>query len=166
MKTTINWKKDFFSNESKLFISGKQLGILKKSTWNNQYTGQIGNIKLEFVKKSFFSKKMLVIDNKTSKKLAEIDIANYGNHAYILLNTGKRYYWKYDNLWHTKWSVHTKSNKIISYSGSMYKGKIELTQEDELLILFGLMLQNYLKQKVAILIAISIPIFVTQVLNN
>jgi len=68
-------------------------------------------------------------------------------------------FWKYNNMWNTKWSIYDSDNIKIDYAGSTTGGLIDSSIDDDLLLLSGLFVTNYYRQiALVIFVVIFIPI--------
>jgi hypothetical protein len=72
----------------------------------------------------------------------------------------RKIFWKYDNVWNTKWSLFDSEGIQIQYQGSSFNGKIEFNSQDDLLVLTGLFITNYYWQiTIAVFAAVFIPVW-------
>ncbi len=69
-------------------------------------------------------------------------------------------YWKYDNIWNSKWSVFDSGGINVKCAGSSTKGLIDSNTNDALVLLSSLFITNYYWQiTVAVMVATFVPIF-------
>jgi hypothetical protein len=61
----------------------------------------------------------------------------------------KEYKWQFDNFLRTKWSLANENETLIRYHSRGFKGNIDTYTDDEVLILSGFFIRNYLKQRAA-----------------
>lgn len=157
---TLRWKNSFFSNTWNLTSDETPVGSLRANAWKKTALGELNGKKFNFATKGFFGQETQIFDADSAAHLATISYNSWHTKASIITPGGKIFTWRYDNTWHTKWSISDASEVKINYAGSITKGTIESAEQDELLLLSGLFITNYYWQiSVAVMIAIFIPIF-------
>ncbi len=160
MKANIYWKKPLFSNTLTLYSKDQPLGYIKEKTFSSSVYGQLNGKQYIFKTRGFFSQKTKIIDGSSNKSIGEISYNSWMSKANILLGN-KLVKWKYNNMWHTKWIVQHTEETIIKYASSSTRGTIVTNTDDEVLLLSGLYIKNYYMQWIAVLIAIMVPLLIT-----
>jgi len=161
MKTQLNWRKGFFKNTYEIYLENKKIGELKDKCWSQSAFGELNGKRYKFKTKGFLKQETQIIDIESNSIVGKITYNSWRTKAKIEYS-GKEYDWKYNNTWNTKWSILYSQEIQVDYQGSSSKGKIEVNNQNELLILSGLFITNYYWQiMVAIMIAIFIPILTT-----
>jgi len=162
MKTTLIWKKRFFSSTYEIFKNEMPIGSLKQRMWSHSADGEINGHKYSFLHKGFFNRETQISDQSTDKIIATITYNFWGTKAWI------NYYdyvaqWEYTNGWQTRWWLTAKGDLIAQYYGNTYKGVIEYEVQDDLNILTGLFIASHFKRisSSAVVTAVLIPIFAT-----
>jgi hypothetical protein len=111
-------------------------------------------MKYAFKTKGIFKQHTQILDNQSNNMIGEIAYNNWMTKATLSIQN-KKTYWKYENIWNTKWSIFNSEGIQINYSGSSGSGKIESNTKDDLLLLSGLFVINYYWQMtIAILIVV------------
>jgi hypothetical protein len=159
MQTKLRWKKNLFSSSTIIYSNGHQIGELKDKTFSQTANGELNGKKYSFKTKGFFKQQTEVIDSFENKVVGEISYNNWKTNAIISIDN-KTIYWKYDNLWNTKWSIFDSEGINIKYSGSSTSGQIDSNIDDSMILLSGLFVTNYYRQMtVAVLVAVFVPIW-------
>jgi hypothetical protein len=161
MNTILTWKKGIFANTYNIYSDGKLIGKMKNNCFSQSDDGELNGMKYTFKTKGFFKHHTQIHDNQTNNIIGEITYNNWMTKATISIQN-KKTYWKYENIWNTRWSIFNSEGIQINYSGSSTSGKIESNAEDDLLLLSGLFVTNYYWQmSIAILIVVFVPIWTT-----
>jgi len=158
MNTNLKWGKSFLSNISRIYSNGRVIGNLDLRAFSNTDIGIVNGEKYFFRARGFFSRYTEIVDAKDYKVIGKITYSNWRSRA-TLTTVNKTANWKYDNVWHSRWSISSSSGNEIKYAGSSSRGRIESNTDDALLILSGLFVTNYYRQvSIAVVVAIFIPI--------
>ena len=161
MKTTLRWKKNFFSSTYSIYSNEKMLGKLRDNAFTQSADGTLYGENYYFRTKGIFKQNTTIIDKEDNKAIGNISYNTWMTKATIKISN-KTYFWKYDNLWNTKWSIHDSDGILIKFTGSTTSGLINSKTEDALLLLSGLFVTNYYIQiTIVIMIAIFIPIYMS-----
>jgi len=158
METNLKWKKGFFSNVYQIYSNGQQIGELKDKSFSQVANGVFNGQKYTFKTKGFFKQHTVIIDSIEGKVIGEITYNTWMTKATISVND-KKFNWRYDNLWNTRWRIYDSAGVNIKYAGSSTSGQIESNIDAALLFLCGLLVTNYYWQMtIAVLVAVLVPI--------
>jgi hypothetical protein len=159
MKTTLTWKKGFLKKTYEIYSDNYLVGKLVENTWGNLAEGEINNKKYQFKNHGLFKQKTQIIDTESNSVIGNIVYNAFMTKATIEY-LGQIAYWKYNNIWNTKFSIKDNVGNQISYHGSCSNGELEYDKPNDLLVLTGLYVTNYYWQmSVATIIIIFIPIW-------
>jgi hypothetical protein len=157
MQSDLEWKKDLFSNLSKIYSEGRQVGEIKEKTFSKTATAELNNKRYSFITTGFFKPKTEILD-ESGKKLGVITYSNWMTKATITLDR-EVLFWKYDNLWNTEWRVFNKNGVQVKYKGSFSGGNIQSNTDDDLLLLSGLFISNYYREMlILIMFIVLLPV--------
>lgn len=159
IRNNLRWEKKFFSNTYNIYSNNRKIGNFKDKMFSQNAFGELNGKKYTYNTAGIFKQRTEIIDNIENKVIGKITYNNWMTKASITINN-KTSYWKYDNIWNTKWSITDLEGIKIEYSGSSSKGKIISNTDDELLLLSGLFVTNYYWQiTMALLIIVFVPIW-------
>lgn len=157
---TLNWKKGLFSSTYQIYSGSKQIGSLSNRSFSQTSEAEMNGKKYTFRTKGFFKQKTEVY-NEFGKLIGDIQYNSWMTKAQISLDS-KYYYWKYNNMWNTKWAMQGDDNTQINACTNSFSGDIEANTDDELAILSGLFVTNYYMQmSFSVMIIVFIPIFMS-----
>jgi hypothetical protein len=161
MKTTLTWKKGFLKKTYEIYSNNSLIGKLVENTWSSSAEGEINNKKYQFKTQGFFKQKTQIIDTESNSIIGTIVYNSFMTKATIEY-LGQIAYWRYNNIWNTKFSITDNVGNQISFHGSSSNGRLEFDQPNDLLVLTGLYVTNYYRQiTVVTLIIVFIPIWTT-----
>jgi hypothetical protein len=161
MRTTYSWKKGFLKSTYEIYSNNALVGKLIENTWNSSAEGEINSKKYKFKTQGFFNQKTQIIDIESNFVIGTIVYNSFMTKATIEY-LGQIAYWRYNNIWNTKFSITDNEGNQISFYGSSSNGNLEFDQPNDLLVLTGLYVTNYYWQMaVVVLIIIFIPIGTT-----
>lgn len=161
MRTTLIWKKGFFEKTYKIYSNNSPIGKLVENTWCNAAEGEINNKKYQFKTRGFLKQKTQIIDTESNSVIGTIVYNTFMTRATIEY-LGQIAYWKYNNIWNTKFSITDNAGNQINFHGSSSDGKLEFDQPNDLLVLTGLYVTNfYWQMAVVTIIIIFTPIWTT-----
>lgn len=159
MTTNLKWERSFLSSISRISSDGRLIGNLDIRAFSNTDIGILNGEKYFFRARGLFSRHTEIVNAKDHTMVGKITYSNWRSKA-TLITRDKTVYWKYDSIWHNRWSISNFSGIGIKYAGSSSRGQIESNTDDALLILSGLIVPNYYRQvSIAVMIAIFIPIW-------
>jgi hypothetical protein len=158
MKPSLTWTKGVFSSMFQIYSNGELIGNLKDKTFSQSAKGIYNDKEYIFKTNGFFKQSTDIIDCSDNKVIGRIEYSNWMTKAVISINN-KTFYWKYDNIWNTKWTIFDSTGILMSFKGSTTKGQIDSNLDDASLILSGLFVTNYYWQiSATIMIVALIPI--------
>jgi hypothetical protein len=158
MKPSLTWTKGVFSSMFQIYSNGELIGNLKDKTFSQSAKGIFNDKVYIFKTNGFFKQSTDIIDCSDNKVIGRIEYSNWMTKAVISINN-KTVYWKYDNIWNTKWTIFDSTGILMSFKGSTTKGQIDSNLDDASLILSGLFVTNYYWQiSATIMIVALIPI--------
>ena len=161
MNTILHWKKGTFSTTCRIFSGEENIGELANYTFKKTAEGVIRNKRYLFRTKGLFKQETQIIDGESDQVIANISYNSMMSKATIQF-TDRTVYWKYDNVWQTKWSLFDNQGIYMKFAGGHSRGTIEYEEEDDLLALTGMFVTNYYQQAmIAIMVAVFIPIWVS-----
>ncbi len=134
-----HWKKTLFSSKYELFSQNKKIGELNGRMYGGVLVGKINNKTFKFQKRSFFSSEIEIIDLNLNKAIGSISFNIWSNRAKLKIK-GKRFEWKYENFWRTKWSISENGFSVIKFKKNAFRGQIKSKIENELLLFCGLLI--------------------------
>lgn len=162
MKSLLTWKKGTFSSTCQISSGEEIIGELANYTFKQTAEGVIRNKRYLFRTKGLFKQETQIIDGENDQIIANITYNSWKSRATIQL-TDRTLYWKYDNAWQSKWSLFDDQGILMKFAGGSSKGTIECEEDNDLLVLTGMFVTNYYQQAmIAVLVAVFIPIWVTQ----
>jgi hypothetical protein len=148
METHYTWKSRFFRSRFEIYQYENLVGELKNKSFERRASGELNGRKLMFETKGFFNQEHRIIDQKDDSVVVQI-IFNTWKTKTTIRYDNKDYQWHYDNFWNTKWSISNENGALIRYKSSFSSGEITSYTGDEVLILTGLFIKNYFKQRAA-----------------
>jgi len=148
METHFIWKARFFSNKYEIFQYDNVVGTLVGSGWKRISTGELRGKKVLFEIKGFFKQEFLISDPIDNRPIGKILFNTWRSKAVITLQE-KVYNFQFENFFHSKWSITNENGNLVKYEAQMKHGVIQSYTDDEMLILTGLFIRDYLKQRAA-----------------
>lgn len=155
METQFTWKTKLFSNRFEISRYENPVGEVRGSGWRRGASGELNGKKFLFDVKGFFRKEFFITDPGNDSVLGQIFFNAWRTKATIKLGN-KEYQWHYDNFFNTKWSISNENGVLIKYQSYTMSGDINTYTDDEALIVAGLFIRNYLKQRAAEAAAASV----------
>ena len=116
MKTILTWKKGIFSYTYNIYSEGKLIGKMENNCFSQSAEGELNGITYTFKTKGFFKHHTQIQDNRTNNIIGEIKYNNWMTKAELSIQD-KKTYWKYENIWNTRWSISNSEGTKINYSG-------------------------------------------------
>jgi hypothetical protein len=158
--TKLEWKNEFFSNQTTITKNNKKIGILESLRFSDTTKLEVQAKKYVFKKKGFLSNEFLIKDSLEKKTIGTIKYELFKTQATLKLDE-KFFIWKQNGFWKRSWILTDTKNIICKYSKTSSGGQIEAFNDDYLLILTGLFITNYyLRTFILFLIIILIPIII------
>jgi hypothetical protein len=148
MELHLAWKTKLFSKNFELYKNEMKVGQLRKESFSRKTAGWFNTRKITFLTKGFFRNETTILDTDTSDPIGTISYYLWRRKSMITYNS-KEYYWQYDNLFGTRWSLGNENGVLIRYHSRCFKGTIDSYSDDEILILTGFFIRNYFKQRSA-----------------
>lgn len=148
METHFTWKAKFFTNSYEIFQYDNVIGRLKRAGWKRISDGELHGRKVQFQNKGFFNQEFLITDPVNNSPLGNIIFNTWRTKASITLQD-KVYNFQFENLFHSKWSITNQNGNLVRYDARIKHGVIISYTDNEMLILTGLYIRDYLKQRAA-----------------
>jgi hypothetical protein len=148
METNYEWKTTLFSSKFEIYNNGILTGELNKGNWKTKVPGELNNRKIVFDTKGFFRHNTSIIDLNDNSTIATIIFSGWKSQASI--NYRNRIYsCQFDNFVRTKWSITNENGTIVKFWSGPIKGTINSFSGDEILILSGFFIRNFIRQRTA-----------------
>jgi len=154
MEQYFNWKTKLFSKKFEIFQHEILRGEIYKENWSRNVRGELNVRRVMFETKGVFKNETAIIDLQGEIEKGKVSFSGIRSRATILYQN-KEYKWQYDNLLRSKWSVCDENGAIIRYHSNAFTGIITSYTRDEVLILTGFFIRNFLKQRSAAIAAAS-----------
>jgi hypothetical protein len=154
MEQYYNWKTKLFSKKFEIYQYDILKGEISKENWSRKVMGELNVRRVMFETKGVFKLDTVIIDLQGEIETGKVSFSGIRNKATILYQN-KEYKWQYDNLLRSKWSVSDDNGAIIRYHSNAFTGIITSYTRDEVLILTGFFIRNFLKQSSAAIAAAS-----------
>jgi hypothetical protein len=148
MEINYEWKTTLFSSKFEIFNNGILKGELSKGNWKTKVAGELNYRKIVFDTKGFFRHNTSIIDLNDNSTIGTIIFTGWKSVASINYND-KIYYWQFDNFVRTKWSISNENGAIVKFWSGALKGTINSYTGDEILILSGFFIRNFIRQRTA-----------------
>jgi hypothetical protein len=148
METHLTWKKKFFSNIYEISQNEYTAGDLRSIGWKRKSIGELNGKKALFEIKGLFDKDFLISNPDDNSLIGKIVFNTWRTKATITI-LEKAYSWQYDNFFHSNWSISNENGNLVKYESHFKNGDINSYNNDEILILTGLYLREYLQQRAA-----------------
>ena len=148
MEIRYNWKTRLFSKRFDIYQHEILKGELNKEIWSRKVNGELNARRILFETKGVFKHKTKIIDLQGDIKIGEIDFS-LRKSGTVIYYQNKRYMWQFDNLLRSKWNISDENGTIIRYHSNAFTGLIVSFTRDEILILTGFFIRNFLKQRLA-----------------
>jgi hypothetical protein len=132
MEINYEWKTTLFSSKFEIYRNGILTGELNKGSWKNKVAGELSNRKIIFDTKGFFRYNTSIIDLNDNSTIGTISYTTWKSTASI----------DYRN------SIY-KNGAIVRYISGALKGTIYSYTGDEILILSGFFIRNFIRQRSA-----------------
>jgi len=163
MKSNIFWKKGALSQTCHLFSSNAKFGSLRFKTWCRSADAIMNGKSYRFQMNGFITQKTQIIDIDNNTVVGKVTYHPWKSKATMQFEN-KWLEWRFDNAWHTKWSLMSTGVSSIIFSGSSNSGRIECDRVDDVLVLTGLYINYYYKQVSAvIMMAVFLPIILSNI---
>ena len=158
MKANLTWTKGIFSSLCQVYSNDILNGKLVDKPFSRTTKGIINGKEYHFRNSGFLKQTTEIVDSSNNKVVGGIEYNSWRSKATVSLN-GRKYRWKYDNVWNTQWSLSDANGVSVKYNSSTTKGYIDTNTDDNLLIISGLFVKNYYLQAafIVILVAVIIP---------
>ena len=154
MEIRYDWKTKLFSKKFEIFQNDQLKGELFKEGLSRKVTGELNTKRFQFETKGFFKSETTITDLQRHIEAGKITFLR-GENGTIILYKDRQYKWKFENFICSRWSLSDESRVLIKYHSNAFTGIIESYTTDELLILSGFYIRNYLRQRSAQIAAIS-----------
>ena len=148
METRYTWKTKFFSNTIRIYQYEGQVGEIANKAFSRSASGELNGRKLLFDIKGFFRQETRILDASDESVVADVIISSWKSKATITYNN-REYIWQHENFWNSKWSIGNESGAVVKYHSRGNGGEVTSYTNDEVLILAGLFIKNYFKQRAA-----------------
>jgi hypothetical protein len=148
MEAQFSWKTKLFSNRFEISRNNVIAGELKKEGWSRKVHGELNGRKVLFETKGVFKHETKIIDMVDNSTIGRIEFHNWKAKATVFYQN-KEYQWQYDNFFRSKWSLNNENGVLIKFQSHAFKGNIIAYTKDEILILTGFFIRNFIKQKSA-----------------
>lgn len=148
METIITWKTKFFSNKIQLYKREDLIGEIVNKPFSRSADGVLNGRNFRFNIKGFFRQETRILDGVDGSVVADIVISAWKSKAAITYNN-MEYTWQYENFWNSKWSISSGNGPVVKYHSHGTGGEVTSYVSDEILILAGLFIKNYFRQRAA-----------------
>ena len=148
METIYTWKTKFFSNTWVIQQYDNQVGELVNKAFSRSATGELNGKKLIFDIKGFFRQETKILAAGNGEVLADVIISAWKTKATIKYNN-REYTWQHENFWNTRWSISDVNGAVVKYHSFASGGELTSYISDEVIIMAGLFIKNYFKQRAA-----------------
>jgi hypothetical protein len=148
MESNFTWKSKFFSNKWEIFQYDQKVGEIVNKAFSRSASGVLRGRKVIFDIRGFFKHQTRILDAESESILAELAISNWKTKAIINYNN-REYTWQHDNFWNTKWSISDPNGPVVKYHSKAMGGEITSFTGDEVIIMAGLFIKNYFRQRAA-----------------
>jgi len=148
METHYTWKTRFFRNTYEIYQYDNLVGEIHNKTFSRTSTGELNGKKYIFDIKGFFHQETRILNENDGSVIAEVEISAWKSKSSFRYNN-RQYSWQHDNFWNTKWSIRNETGDVVKYHSSASGGEITAYTSDELIIIAGLFIKNYFRQRAA-----------------
>lgn len=148
MEIQYNWETKLFSKKFEIFQNDMVKGELYKEGWRRKVTGELNTRRVMFETKGVFRFETKLIDLQGEMTIGQINYTNWKAKSTIIYQN-KEYQWHFDNMFRSKWSISNENGVLIKYHSHAFTGIIVSYTRDEILILTGFYIRNFLKQRSA-----------------
>lgn len=146
MEIRYPWKTKFFSKKFDIYQNETLRGELFKEGLSRKVTGELNTKRYQFETKGFFKREILITDQQRHIETGRIQISCRRSDA-VISYIGKDYKWKFDNFICSRWSLSDGMRVLIKYHSAAFSGLIESSTENELLILSGFFIRNFIRKR-------------------
>ena len=154
METQYTWKTKLFSNRFEIYSYDKIAGEIKKEGWSRRVSGELNARKIVFETRGFFNYKTQIINTENNAEIGQINYQKWRAKSTIICDD-KKYYWQFNNFFRTKWTLSNENGILVKYHSRGFKGFIISYSKDEILILTGFFIRNFMNQRSAEIAAVS-----------
>jgi hypothetical protein len=154
MEILYTWKTKLFSKRFEIYQHDMLVGELKKEGWSRKVSGELNSRRIVFDTRGVFKYETGIIDPQGDITIGQVKYTNWKAKSTIFYQN-KEYQWRFDNFLRSKWSVNNENGALIKYHSHAFTGAITSYTRDEILILIGFFIRNFLKQRSAEIAAAS-----------
>jgi len=154
METQYTWKTGLFSNRFEIFRQDFSVGELQKESIFGKVKGEMFGHGILFRTKGVFTFNTKIVDLHNEQELGEIQFKSLKIRS-IVIYRNREYHCRFENLLRTRWTLNDENGCVVSYYSRAFSGIINASTSDEVLILAGFFIRNFLKQRSASIAASS-----------
>ncbi|MBN2665991.1 MAG: hypothetical protein JXR67_05735 [Bacteroidales bacterium] len=154
MEIRYDWKTLLFSKKFEIYQNEQIKGELFKEGFSRKVTGELNTKRFQFETLGFFKFEATITDLQRHIEAGKITFLR-GKRGAIVLYKDREYKWKFDNFICSRWSLSDENRVLIQYHSNAFTGMIESYTNDELLILSGFYIRNYLRQRSTLIAVVS-----------
>jgi len=146
METHYHWKTKLFSKKFEIYQNDILKGELFKEGFSRKVTGELNTRRFRFETKGIFKYETTITDLQRHIDAGKI-LITWKKDGTVIMYGGKVYKWKFENFICSRWSLSDDRKVLIKYHSNAFSGLIESYTGDELLILAGFFIRNFIRQR-------------------
>lgn len=148
METQYTWKTGLFSNRFEIFKQDFSVGELQKASIYGKVRGEMFGHCIMFRTRGIFRFNTSIIDLHNEQELGTIHFRSLRVKSIVLFRN-REYHFRFENLLRTRWTLSDENGPVVRYYSQAFNGIITSYTSDEVLILAGFFIRNFLKQRSA-----------------
>jgi len=154
METQYTWKTKLFSKRFEIYRHETLAGELRKEGWSRRVRGELNDRKILFETKGIFKYTTDIINLQDNSIVGQVKYHKWKAKSTIVYDE-REYQWQFDNFFRSKWSLSNENGNLIKFHSQGFKGSIISYTKDDILILTGFFVRNFMKQRSAEIAAVS-----------
>jgi hypothetical protein len=154
METQYSWKTKLFSKRFEIYRHETLAGELRKEGWSRRVRGELNDKKILFETKGIFKYTTDIINLQDNSIVGQVKYHKWKAKSTIVYDE-REYQWQFDNFFRSKWSLGNENGNLIKFHARGFKGSIVSYTKDDILILTGFFVRNFMNQRSAEIAAVS-----------
>ncbi len=154
MEMHLTWKTKLFSSRFEIYQHEVMKGELYKEGWTRKVNGELNTRRVLFETRGIFKYETQIIDMQGNLPLGNVKYTTWKAKS-VIFYQDKEYSWQFDNFLRSKWSISNENGVLVKFHSHALTGIIMSYTRDEILILTGFFIRNFLKQRSAEIAAVT-----------